>query len=105
MGLQLVDGETKHPMGLLKNILVSTCGIKFKYTFAVVDIEHDPNYELIVRWSFIRQMLVVQDWGYNNLYLCHSKSIIRVELHNHTYRDITKTPIKEFELASFDFTK
>ena len=69
MGLQLVDGEVKYPMGMLEEIDVNICGIPFQHSFAVVDFAQDTNYDVILGRPFMRQMLVVQDWGYNRLYL------------------------------------
>ena len=42
-------------------------------------------------------MLVVQDWGYNRLYLRYQNSIVKVNLDDHTYRDVTRTPVEDFE--------
>ena len=53
----------------------------------------------------MHQMLVVQDWGYNRLYLCHGSDILRVNLDNHSYRDVRKTPIEDFESSSYNQTE
>ena len=37
MKLQLADGHIQRPIGLLERVLVTTCGIEYDHTFAVVD--------------------------------------------------------------------
>ena len=48
----------------------------------------------------MRQMLVVQDWGYSYLYLRHDGVTTRVNLSTHEFRDVAKLPVAEFELAT-----
>ena len=67
MQLQLADGTLAKPLGMLERVTITTCGIAFMHTFAIVDFSRDPNYEVILGRPFMRQMLVVQDWGYNYL--------------------------------------
>ena len=67
MNLQLADGSLGNPIGLLENITVTSCGIEYEHTFAIVDFGR--NYEVILGWPFMRQFRMVQDWGYNYLYL------------------------------------
>ena len=43
---------------------------------------------------------MIQDWGYNYLYLCHEGVITRVNLRNHEYRDVTHSPVEEFDSTS-----
>ena len=43
---------------------------------------------------------MVQDWGYEYLYLRHETAITRVNLKNHSHRDVTYTPMEEFDSAS-----
>ena len=69
MQLQLADGTLAKPLGMLERVTVTGCGISFMHTLAIVDFGSDPNYEIILGRPFMRQMLVVQDWGYNYLYL------------------------------------
>ena len=47
---------------------------------------------------------MIQDWGYNYLYLCHEGVITRVNLRNHAYRDVTHSPVEEFDSASSEST-
>ena len=76
MGLQLADGEVKYPIGLLEDTSISICGIEITHTFAVVDFGPETNYEIILERPFMRQMLVVQYWGYNHLYLRQKNAIV-----------------------------
>ena len=69
MKLQLADGYVERPMGLLEKVVVSLCNIKYEQTFAVVDFGTKPNYEIILGRPFMRQLKMMQDWGYNYLYL------------------------------------
>ena len=39
-------------------------------------------------------------WGYNYLYLRHETTIIRVNLKNHSIKDVTHMLVEEFDLAS-----
>ena len=51
-------------IGLLENV-VTSCGIEFEHTFAVVDFGKKPNYEIILGCPFMHQLKMIQDWGYN----------------------------------------
>ena len=48
---------------------------------------------------------MIQDWGYNYLYLRHDSVITRVNLKNHSYRDVTRSPVDEFDSASSEATR
>ena len=48
MQLQLADGTLVKPLGMLKRVTVTNCGISFMHTFAIVDFSRDPNYEVII---------------------------------------------------------
>ena len=85
-------------------MIIKTCGIDFEHTFAIVDFGQDPNYEVILGRPFMRQLMVLEDWGYDYLYLRHEDVTTRVNLKDHTFRDVTKTPVDEFESASSDLT-
>ena len=93
MQLQLADGTLAKPLGMLKHVIVTSCGIAFMHTFAIVDFGRDPNYEVILGRPFMRQMLVFQDWGYNYLYLHHDGVTTRVNLSTHKFRDVAKLPV------------
>ena len=100
MTLQLADGNLELPLGLLEHVIVNSCGVEYEHTFAVVDFGQDPSYEVILGRPFMHQLMVIQDWAYNYLYLRHDDVITRVNLQDHSYRDVTKTPIEEFESGS-----
>ena len=55
MNLQLADGSLENPIGLLENVMVTSCGIEFEHTFAIVDFGRDTNYEVILGRPFMRQ--------------------------------------------------
>ena len=48
--------------------------------------------------------MVLEDWGYEYLYLRHQNASTRVSPKDHTYRDVTQKPLEEFESATSDFT-
>ena len=39
--------------------------------------------------------MVIQDWGYNYLYLRHDGVTTRVNLTTHEYRDVAKLPVAD----------
>ena len=102
MGLQLADGEVKYPIGLLEDTSISICNMEITHNFAIVDFDLETNYEIILRRPFMRQTLVVQDWGYNCLYLRHHNAILQVNLDDHSYRDVTKSPIEDMDTSSYE---
>lgn len=69
MKLQLADGFIESPIGLLEKVVVTSCGIEYKHTFPMVDFGKKPNYEIILGRPFMRQLKMIQDWGYNYIYL------------------------------------
>ena len=98
--MQLADGSLENPIGLLENVTVKSCGIEYEHTFAIVDFGNNANYEVILGRPFMRQFKMIQDWGYNYLYLRRDTAITRVNLKNHSYRDVTYSPVEEFDSAS-----
>ena len=100
MNLQLADGSLENPIGLLENVTMKSCGIEYEHTFATVDFGQNANYEVILGRPFMRQFQMVQDWGYNYLYLRHETAITRVNLKDHSHRDVTHMPMEEFDSAS-----
>ena len=84
-------------MGLLERFLLKSCGINYLHTFVVVDIGIDPNYQVILGRPFMRQMKMIQDWGFNYLYLRQEQAITRINLKDHSYRDVTHSPVEEFD--------
>ena len=93
MQLQLADGKLAKPLGMLERVTVSSCGIRYEHTFAIMDFGAEPNYEVILGRPFMMQMKIVQDWGYNYLYLRQEGVITRVNLSTHEYRDVAKLPV------------
>ena len=100
MNLQLVDGSLNNPIGIIADIIVESCGIEYEHTFAIVDFGVNTNYEVILGQPFMRQFKMLQDWGFDYLYVRQETSTTRVNLKNHTYRNVTVLPIEEFDSAS-----
>ena len=100
MNLQLADGSLENPIGVLENVTVKSCGIEYVHTFAIVDFGSRANYKVILGRPFMQQFKMIQDWGYNYLYLRQESAITRVNLKNHSYRDVTYSPVEEFDSAS-----
>ena len=69
MKLQLADGYIEKPLGLLEKIIVTSCRVEYEHTFTVVDFGKSPNYDIILGRPFMQQLKIVQDWGFNYLYL------------------------------------
>ena len=69
MKLQLADGYIEKPIGLLEKVVVSSCGVEYEHTFAIVNFGKSPNYDIILRRPFMRQLKMIQDWGFNYIYL------------------------------------
>ena len=100
MQLQLADGKLARPLGILEYVTLTSYGIKYEHTFAIVDFGTDPNYEVILGRPFMRQLMAIQDWGYNYLYLRHDGVTTRVNLSTHEFRDVEKLPVADFESAT-----
>ena len=95
MKLQLVDKFIELPIGLLEKVIVTSCGIEFEHTFAMVDFGKKPNYEIILGCPFMRQLKMIQDWGYNYIYLRHAHATTCIDLKDHSYKDVAHTPIRD----------
>ena len=100
MNLRLADGKLENPIGILENVSLISCGIEYTHSFTVVDFAREANYELILGRTFMRQFSMVQDWGYDYIYLRHECAIMRVNLKNHSYRDVSHMPMEEFDSGS-----
>ena len=69
--------------------------------FVVVDFGKSPKFDIILGQPFMqRQLKMIQDWGSNYVYLRQPKAITRINLIDHSYQDVTKTPVEEFEAIS-----
>ena len=49
----------ERPLGLLEKVVVTSCGIKYEHTFAVVDFSKEPNYEIILGRPLMHQMKMI----------------------------------------------
>ena len=59
MKLCLADGFMESHIGLLEKLIVTSCGIEYEDTFAVVDFGKKPNYEIILGCPFMRQLKMI----------------------------------------------
>ena len=50
------DENTQKPMGLLENVSLKSCRVNYEHTFAIVNFDKDPNYEVILGRPFMKQM-------------------------------------------------
>ena len=69
MKFQLADGHTERPIGLLEGAVVASCGVEYEHTFAIVDFGKNPNYDIILGRPFMIHLKLIQDWGFNYIYL------------------------------------
>ena len=104
MDLHLVDGNLEHPLGMLENVLVESCGVKYEHSFALVIFGQDQSYKVILGRPFMRQLQVIQGWGFDYLYLHHDDAMTRVNLVDYTYKDVIMTPVDDFDSFSSGLT-
>ena len=97
MKLPIADGHIQRPIELLERVLVTTCGIEYEHTFAVIDFGRNSNYDVILGRPFMRQLKMIQDWGFNYIYLRQNEAITHINLIDHSYRDVARTPIEDYE--------
>ncbi|MCO5587465.1 hypothetical protein L7F22_041414 [Adiantum nelumboides] len=93
MKLQLVDGYVEKPLGILDQIIVTSCGIDYEHTFVVVDFGKTNNFDIILGRLFMRQLKMIQDWGYDQIYLRYKELVTKINMKYHSYRDVAKTPV------------
>ena len=43
---------------------------------------------------------MIQDWGFNNIYLQQKEAITRIHVKDHSYHDLAKIHVKDFDLAT-----
>ena len=96
----MADGYVERPLGLLEGVVVTSCGVEYQHTFAVVDFGKSLNYDIILGRPFMQQLKMIQDWGFNYIYLCQQEAITHINLIDHSYRDVARTPVKDFESAN-----
>ena len=97
MKLQLADGHIERTFGFLEGVIVTSCGVEYEHTFAMVDFGTSPNYKIILGRSFMRQLKMIQDWGFNYIYLRPNEAITRISLLDLSYRDVARTLIEDYE--------
>ena len=97
MKLQLADGHVEHPLGLLEHVIMTSCGIKYLHTFAVVDFGTKLSYDIILGRPFMRQLKVIQDWGSNHIYLRKQGATVRMNTLSHSFQDIARIPLVELD--------
>ena len=105
MKLQLAYGYIEKPIGLLEKVVVSSCGVEYEHTFAIVDFGKSPNYDIIFGRPFMRQLKMIQDWGFNYIYLRKQQAVTHINLSDHSYRDVARTPVEDFESSATATTK
>ena len=54
MNLHLANGRLKNSIGILENVALTTCGIEYTHSFAVVDFGQEANYKLILGQRFMQ---------------------------------------------------
>ena len=57
--------------------------------FAIVNFGQDPSYEVILGRPFMRQLMILEDWGFDYLYLKHEDVTTHVNLKDRTHTDST----------------
>ena len=53
---------------------------EYEHTFAIVDFGKRTNFEIILGRPFMRQLKMIQDWGYNHLSAQSQESISQTTL-------------------------
>ena len=53
----------------------------------------------------MRQLKMIQDWGFNYIYLRQDTSVTRVNMRDHSFRDVAKTPVEDFESTTISYSK
>lgn len=97
MKLKLADGYIERRVGLLEKVIVTSCGVGYEHMFTIVDFGSNPNYDIILGRPFMRQIKMIHDWGSNYIYLRQQHVVTRVNLIDHSYQDVARMPIDDFE--------
>ena len=50
----------------------------------------------------MRQLKMIQHWGFNYICLWQQEAITQVDLKDHSYRDVARTLVEDFKSATFD---
>ena len=69
MNLQLANGSLNNPIEIVEDITVESCGTEYEHTFAIVDFGANTNYKVILGQTFMCQFKMLQDWGFECLYI------------------------------------
>ena len=59
MKLQLANGYIESPIGLLENVVVTSCGIEYEHTFLMVELGKKPNYGIILGLPLMRKLKMI----------------------------------------------
>ena len=59
MKLQLANGNFAKPMGLVEQVVLSTCGIEFVHTLAIIDFGLKSTYDIILGRPFMKQLKMI----------------------------------------------
>ena len=78
-------------------MIVTSCGVEYEHTFVVVDFGTSPNYEIILGCPFMRQLKMIQDWGFNYIYLRQNEAITHINFLDHSYKNVARTTIEDYE--------
>ena len=105
MKLQLIDGHLARPMGLLEQVVLSTCEIEFVYPLAIVDFGLKSTHDIILGRPFMMQLKMIQDWGSNHIYLKGKHGATKIDKGDHTYRDVAKIPLVDYDSHTFKNSK
>ena len=61
----------------------------------MVNFGQKPNYEVILGHPFMQKLKMIQDQGYNYIYLCHSHAITHVNLKDHSYKNVINNLVQD----------
>ncbi|MCO5577929.1 hypothetical protein L7F22_031764 [Adiantum nelumboides] len=51
---------------------------------------------------FMRQLKMIQNWGYDQIYLRHKELVTKINMKDHSYRDVARTPVQEFDSTTIN---
>ena len=71
----------------------------------MVDFGQNPNYHVILGRPFMRQLNMIQNWGFNYICLWQDTAITRVNMRDHSFKDVARTPVEDFEFATTSYAK
>ena len=77
----------------MEKVITTSCKIEYKHTFMVVDFGNKSNYEIILGFPFMPQLKMIQDWGYNYIYLRYAHATTCIYLKDHSYKNVVHPPV------------